>query len=195
MFPDINHIQFVATDDWSAGDWVRRIVTSPKGVDEDGSHGPSDEAFNAALFEHHLSEFLAGCRTCRLILGRSSKEWVVFTLFGQVLARFRLDDGRFVIEASEAIDIDRQDVAVGQHLDPAGMLQAGGKGVDREPRRRDRRLPGRPPSRSRHLQRRQDALRLSRGYRRRGSHGLHARHACESSPDYRPRADLGHDPC
>ena len=88
-----------------------------------------------------------------------------------------------------------ENVAVGQHMDPTGVLQAGRECVDREARRRDRRLPGRPPSGRRHLERRQAALRLGGRYRRRRPHGLLARDASEPPPEYRRSADLGYDPC
>ena len=64
--------------------------------------------------------------------------------------------------ARHAQRLGRQHVAIGQHVDPARMLEAGREGVDLEPRRGNRRLPGGPASRGRHLQRR-DSLALCSG--------------------------------
>jgi hypothetical protein len=101
----IDPFRLFATDD--ERQFFGQILVSPEGLTEEGSRRPADEAFNA-LFEQHLSEFLAGCRTTRLVLGKSPKEWLVFKLFGQFIVRLRLDEGRYVIEASAAVDIDRQ---------------------------------------------------------------------------------------
>ena len=61
-------------------------------------------------------------------------------------------------------------VAVGQHVDPARMIETGRKRIDLEPGCRDRRLPG-PSLGGRHLERRDAALRFCRRDRRRAAPG------------------------
>ena len=55
-----------------------------------------------------------------------------------------------------------QYVAIGQHVDPAGVLETGRKRIDLEPGRRNRRLPLGPPPGGRHLERRDASLRPCR---------------------------------
>lgn len=104
---DFGHFHHTAAIDeslpnGSAQDWVSRIVAS--------SDRPADLDPNAS-FGQQLSELLAGHRTTRLVLGRSRKECIVVELFGNELARIRLEGGRFVIELNELVDVERQDVA------------------------------------------------------------------------------------
>ena len=51
----------------------------------------------------------------------------------------------FLIGPGPARRLGDEDVAIGQHVDPAGMLQTGRERIDFEPRRRDRRLPSAQP--------------------------------------------------
>ena len=120
-----DHVHYVDARDtqWSdesAAALAFQILASSEGLVEDGSHRPADRAFNA-WDKHRLAESLAGFRTTRLILGRSPREWLVFRLCGREIARFRLDEGRYVIEASAAVNIDRQVVAA----DPVSSFPRG----------------------------------------------------------------------
>ena len=73
-------------------------------------------------------------------------------------------------------------VAIGQHVDPARMLQTGRERVDLEPGRRHRRLPVAPSPGRRHLERRDAALRLRRRDRRRAAPGRLVRDALQPAP-------------
>ena len=78
--------------------------------------------------------------------------------------------------------LGNEDVAIGQHVDPARMFETGRKRIDLEPRRRHRRLPVGPPSGRRHLERRDGALRLRRRDRRSAAPGRLMRGALQPAP-------------
>jgi hypothetical protein len=86
-----------------------------------------------------------------------------------------------------------QDVAIGKYVDPARMVQAGRKRVDLESRRRCWLLPIAPPSRCRHLERRDRALRLCRWNRRSVAPGGLRCRALQPAPRQRGSADQGDD--
>jgi len=81
------------------------------------------------------------------------------------------------------------DVAVGQRVNPAGMLEAGRERVDLEPGRRHRRLPRGPAPGRRHLERGDAALRPCRRDRRRAAHGRLERATLQPPPQDRRSAD------
>ena len=56
--------------------------------------------------------------------------------------------------SGDLVRLGNEDVAIGQHVDPARMLQAGRERIDLESRRRHRHLPVAPPPGRRHLERR-----------------------------------------
>ena len=88
------------------------------------------------------------------------------------------------------------DVAVGQHVDPARMLQPGGEGVDLQAGRGTRHLPGGPALRGGHLQRRDAALRQRGRDLRRRAHGRRALHLpLQAAPTDRRCAHQGHGAC
>ena len=93
--------------------------------------------------------------------------------------------------AVRAHGLGDQHVAIGQHLDPAGMIEADRKGVDREPGRRGRRLARAPSPGCRHLQGRDAALRSCRRYRRRTAPGRLGRAAGQPPHLERGAADHG----
>ena len=82
-----------------------------------------------------------------------------------------------------------QHVAIGQHLDPARMVEAGRERIDLEPGRDRRLLALAPAPGGRHLQRRQRALRLRFGNGRRLAPGRRGRGARQLSPLQRDAAD------
>jgi hypothetical protein len=84
-----------------------------------------------------------------------------------------------------------QHVAIGQDVDPARMLEAGGEGVDLQARSGDGGPSGVPAARRRHLERRDGALRTRRRDRRTVAEGLreHAL-AAVADPDH-DAADQG----
>jgi hypothetical protein len=110
-------------------------------------------------------------------------------------ALHRADHG--VIEQAPDLAADGQrfgdkHVAIGHCLNPARMFQAARECVDRESRRGGGRLPGIPPSRRRHFQRR-NALRLRRRNGRRGAESRRMRAFARSSPEDQRGADQRDD--
>ncbi len=90
--------------------------------------------------------------------------------------------------------LGRQHVAVRQHVEPARMLEAGGEGVDLQPRRRRRRAARLPAARGRHFQGRQHALRAGAGNLRPGSDRLLRRDAAHTPHRDGRRANASNDP-
>ncbi len=85
-----------------------------------------------------------------------------------------------------------EDAAIGQHMDPARMFQAGGECVDLEPRRCHRPLPVAPSPGRRHLECRECALWLRRRHHRRAAPGRRGRGALQPPPLQRDAADQRH---
>jgi hypothetical protein len=91
--------------------------------------------------------------------------------------------------SGDLIRLGNEDVAIGQHVDPARMFQAGCKRVDLEPWCRNWNLPVGPPSGRRHLERRDGALRLRHWYHRSVAPGRLRRDALQPAPQQRGGAD------
>ena len=85
--------------------------------------------------------------------------------------------------------LGNEDVAIGQHVDPARMFQTGRKRIDLEPRRGHRLLPVGPALGRRHLERRDAALRLRRRHHRSAAPGRLRRDALQPAPLERSGAD------
>ena len=91
--------------------------------------------------------------------------------------------------SGDLIRLGNEDIAIGQHLDPARMFQAGRKCIDLEPRRSHWRVPVGPPPGRRHLERRDAALRLCRWDHRRAAPGRLGRCALQPAPQQRGGAN------
>ena len=85
--------------------------------------------------------------------------------------------------------LGNEDVAIGQHVDPARMFQTGRERIDLEPRRRHGRLPFGPSPGRRHLERRDAALRFRHRYHRCAAPGRLMRCALLPAPQHRGSAD------
>ena len=98
--------------------------------------------------------------------------------------------------ADRAGDLRRlgnEDVAIGQHVDPARMVETGRKRIDLEPRCCHRNLRAGPSLGGRHLERRDGALRLRHRYHRRAAPGRLRCCALQPPPQQRGAADQRHD--